>query len=91
MKLIELWSEYHVTRVYIDGHANITIQILIFQAGQAHNEPGPVTYQESMAPKRKAANAKPDPWSLDELLTSQESKLIDVDLHVSPNSPSCSP
>ncbi|KAL8635955.1 MAG: hypothetical protein Q9228_006599 [Teloschistes exilis] len=34
-----------------------------------------------MAPKRKAANAKPDPWSLDELLTSQESKLIDVDLH----------
>ncbi|KAI4240071.1 MAG: hypothetical protein LQ352_007722 [Teloschistes flavicans] len=34
-----------------------------------------------MAPKRKATNTKADSWRLDELLTSQESKLIDVDLH----------
>ncbi|KAL8709022.1 MAG: hypothetical protein Q9225_007518 [Loekoesia sp. 1 TL-2023] len=57
--------------------------LTIPQAGQAHREPAPVTQPDSMPKKRKAPPraAKRDPHSLDELLTSSNSRLIDIDLH----------
>ncbi|KAL8725752.1 MAG: hypothetical protein Q9166_007152 [cf. Caloplaca sp. 2 TL-2023] len=59
--------------------------IRIPAASQAHHEPGSVTTANgsSTMAKRKAPSraAKKDPYDLNQLLTSDSSRLIDVDLH----------
>ncbi|KAL9014064.1 MAG: hypothetical protein Q9173_001273 [Seirophora scorigena] len=48
-----------------------------------HHELAHVVKSQIMSKKRKAPPraAKKDPWSIDELLTSSKSRLIDIDLH----------